>query len=300
MPRLRLVTKDHYQNEGYLFILPIFIFFGVFCLYPILFNFYYSYFEWNGISRNKIYVGLANFKTLFGDPIIVKIIQNFCIFFPGTVFPQAFLGIIIAYIINRNIRFGTFFRVLLYLPSILTISIVGTIFSRILETNLGEINTILRWLKLDFLALHWLAKPHLALFSLIMVNIWTYTGFSMLLYSVNMTFIPGELYEAATIDGANLVHQFFRLTIPLLKNTHLSLILLGSINTLKAFDLPYVLTAAGPNHATEFFSTYIYNLSFSYFEQGLSSAVVCLLFVIALALTVVQLRVYGVLGKRGE
>jgi raffinose/stachyose/melibiose transport system permease protein len=294
------LRREHFQNEGYLFIFPLFLFFGVFCVYPLLFNFYHSFFEWNGMSRNKLFTGIENFRLLFKDPIMLKVLRNQVIFFLGTVFPQAFFGIIIAYIINRKIAAGTFFRTLLYMPSILTISIIGTIFSRMLEPNIGAINTTLRALGLNALALQWLGRPGPALFSLIVVNVWTWTGFSMLLYNVNMTHISEELYEAATIDGANGFQQFFRLTFPLLRNTHLSLILLGSISTLKTFDLPYVLTKAGPNHATEFFSTYIYLLSFDYFDQGRSSAVVTILFFLALILTIIQLRMYGVLGQKEE
>jgi len=294
------VKKNNYQNEGYLFIIPILFFFCTFCVYPIIFNFYYGFFEWNGMSKEKIFIGIENYKFLFKDPIMVKVLRNFVVFFAGTVFPQIFFGIIIAYIINRKVIAGTFFRTVLYMPSILTLSIVGTIFSRMLETNIGAINVTLRALGLNFLALQWLGRPTEALFSLIMVNVWTWTGFSMLLYSVNMTHIPEELYEAATIDGASSFQQFFRITFPLLRNTHLSLILLGSISTLKTFDLPYVLTKAGPNHATEFFSTYIYLLSFNYFEQGVSSALVVILFFLALILTVIQLKTYGVLGQKEE
>ena len=292
------INKIHYQNEGYLFIIPILFFFCAFCVYPIIFNFYYGFFEWNGMSRNKTFIGFDNYKFLFKDPIMLKVFRNFAVFFVGTVFPQAFLGMLIAYIINRKIIGGTFFRTILYLPSILTISIVGTIFSRMLETNTGTVNITLRALGLNSLALQWLARPTEALFSLVMVNVWNWTGFSMLLYNVNMTNIPEELYEAATIDGASGFQQFFRLTFPLLRSTHLSLILLGSISTLKTFDLPYVLTKAGPNHATEFFSTYIYLLSFDYFEQGRSSALVVILFFLAMILAVVQLKWYGVLGQK--
>ena len=250
------------------------------------------------MSKNKTFIGFENYKYLFKDPIMLKVLRNFVVFFSGTVFPQAVFGIIIAYIINRKIFAGTFFRVILYMPSILTMSIIGTIFSRMLETNIGVVNVTLRALGLNFMALQWLGRPAEALFSLIMVNVWTWTGFSMLLYSVNMTQIPEELYEAATIDGASSFQQFFRLTFPLLRSTHLSLILLGSISVLKTFDLPYVLTKAGPNHATQFFSTYIYLLSFDYFEQGLSSAVVVVLFFLSLTLTVIQLRMYKILGQK--
>jgi raffinose/stachyose/melibiose transport system permease protein len=295
---VKRLNKIHYQNEGYLFILPIMFFFAVFCVYPLLFNFYYSAFEWNGMSKDKIFTGFENFRLLFKDPVMLKVLRNVFFFFIGTIFPQAFFGIIIAFILNRKIFAGGFFRTVLYLPSIMTLSIVGTVFSRMMEPNIGVINVSLRSLGLDFLALQWLGQPGTALFSLILVNVWTWTGFSMLLYNVNMTNIPEELYEAATIDGASGFQQFFRLTFPLLKNTHLSLILLGSISTLKTFDLPYVLTKAGPNHATEFFSTYIYLLSFNLFDQGRSSALVTILFFLSLILTIIQLRMYGILGQK--
>jgi raffinose/stachyose/melibiose transport system permease protein len=298
LQRTKPVNRIHYQNEGYLFIIPIFFFFAVFCIYPLLFNFYYSAFEWNGMSRNKIFIGMENFRLLLKDPIMLKVLRNVFVFFFGTVFPQIVFGITIAYIINRKIFAGSFFRTILYLPSILTLSIIGTIFSRMLEPNIGAINVTLRALGLNAMALQWLGRPTEALFSLIVVNVWTWTGFSMLLYNVNMTHIPEELYEAATIDGANGFQQFFRLTFPLLRNTHLSLILLGSISVLKTFDLPYVLTKAGPNHATEFFSTYIYLLSFDYFDQGRSSALVTILFILSLLLTIIQLRMYGIMGQK--
>jgi raffinose/stachyose/melibiose transport system permease protein len=115
-----------------------------------------------------------------------------------------------------------------------------------------------------------------------------------------MTHIPEELYEAATIDGASSFQLFFRLTFPLLRSTHLSLILLGSISTLKTFDLPYVLTKTGPNHATQFFSTYVYLLSFDYFEQGRSSALVVILFFLSMLLALIQLNWYGVLGQKEQ
>ena len=295
--KLKPMKRIRYQNEGYLFIFPILFFFCVFSVYPIIFNIYYSFFEWNGISKTKIFIGFDNYKYLLNDPIMLKVSRNFIVFFTGTIFPQAFFGIIIAYIINRKIAAGSFFRTVLYMPSILTMSIIGTIFSHMLETNLGDVNVALRALSLDFLTRQWLARPNEALFSIIMLHVWTWTGFSMLLYSVNMTQVPEELYEAATIDGASNFQQFFRLTFPLLKNTHLSLILLGSISTLKTFDLPYVLTGGGPNNATQFFSTYIYLLSFSFFEQGLSSALVVVLFVLSLSLALIQLKSYNVFGQ---
>ena len=118
------------------------------------------------------------------------------------------------------------------------------------------------------------------------------TGYSMLVYYTGMLNIPTEVYEAADIDGASRLQRFFFVTFPMLRSTHFTIFIMGMIGSLKTFDIPYVLTGGGPNHATEFFSTYINTLSFETFNQGKASAVVTLMLVIAMAITAVQLRIY--------
>jgi len=282
------------QIEGYLYILPICLFFAVFCIYPIIFNIYYGFFEWNGMSANKTYVGFAQFvQLLTSDRYMGKVVRNHVLFFAICVFTELILGVILAYLLhNQRIRFRSLFRAVIYLPCVLAVSLVGTAWKNILEANRGDLNTLLRSVGLGNLARAWLAEPYLALFSIMVIQIWMWTGFAMLLYYANMTHISEDLYEAAKIDGANSLQQFVRITFPMLKSTHVACILLGSISSLKLFDLPYVVTSTGPNHATEFFATYIYRLSFFDFDQGKSSALVVIMLVVAVILTVIQLKFY--------
>jgi raffinose/stachyose/melibiose transport system permease protein len=279
--------------SGYVFIAPLVLLFLVFIVYPIFFNIYISFFDWNGVDIEKIFTGLDNYAKLLRDPVLPVIFRNFVIFALFTITLQALLGLIFASFFLKGLWFSKLYRTLIYLPVIATPAIVGNIFSRILETNRGDLNTFLRFIKLDFLAQQWLATPGWALVMIIVVNIWQWTGYSMLMYYANMLNIPEEIYEAATIDGAGQFQQFLRITFPMLRGTHFTLFVMGSLASLKFFDLPYVLTRGGPNHATEFFSTYIYQKSFFLFDQGGSSALVMLMFIIALIMTAVQMKIYN-------
>lgn len=285
------MRKYHYS--GYLFIAPMVILFLIFIVYPIFFNVFISFHEWNGIDLERIFIGLSNYRKLFTDPVLLIILRNFIIFAILTISVQALLGMIFATYFFRNLNLSGLYRTLIYLPVVATPAIIGSIFSKILETNLGDLNTLLRSIGLGFLAQQWLALPQWALISITGINIWQWTGYSMLVYYANMLTLPEEVYEAATIDGAGQVQQFFHISFPMLRGAHFTLVILGTLGSLKCFDLPYILTKGGPNHATEFFSTYIYQKSFDLFDQGGSSALVILMFIIALGITAVQMKLYN-------
>jgi raffinose/stachyose/melibiose transport system permease protein len=269
------------------------ILFLIFIVYPIFFNVFISFHEWNGIDLERIFIGLSNYRKLFTDPVLLIILRNFIIFAILTISVQALLGMIFATYFFRNLNLSGLYRTLIYLPVVATPAIIGSIFSKILETNLGDLNTLLRSIGLGFLAQQWLALPQWALISITGINIWQWTGYSMLVYYANMLTLPEEVYEAATIDGAGQVQQFFHISFPMLRGAHFTLVILGTLGSLKCFDLPYILTKGGPNHATEFFSTYIYQKSFDLFDQGGSSALVILMFIIALGITAVQMKLYN-------
>lgn len=277
---------------SYLFIVPIYVLFAVFIVYPVVFNFIISFYDWNGISSEKVFCGLDNFRTILTDKTTWICFKNFLKIAFSTTTIQAAFGLLFASFFIRKIKFSGVYRILFYIPVIATSTIVGNIFSRIFETNRGYLNTMLRFLNLDALCQPWLASPKWALICLIFVNIWQWTGYSMLMYYSNMLNIPQELYEAALIDGAGSVKQFIHITFPLLRGTHFTLFILGFIGALKFFDLSYVLTGGGPAHATETFSTYIYIKSFDTFKQGQASAIAVIVFLIALIITGIQLKLY--------
>lgn len=278
--------------SGYLFILPMMILFAVFIVYPIVYNIRISFYDWNGISHTKVFVGLENYQTLIQDPVVKIILKNFLIFAVCTILIQAILGLFFANLLRRKLKFADLYRTLIYLPIVATPTIVGNIFSRILESNRGYLNEFLRAIHLESLCHSWLAEPKTALVFIIIINIWQWTGYSMLVYYTGMLNISEDVYEAAKIDGAGAFSQFFRITLPLLRGTHYTIFIMGMIGSLKTFDIPYVLTRGGPNHATEFFSTYINTQSFSLFNQGVSSAIVVVMFVIAMVITAAQLYLY--------
>ncbi len=277
---------------GYLFILPIVTLFLAFIVYPVGYNIVISLYEWNGIDIQKKFLGLVNYGNLLQDKVMILATKNFIIFALITITVQALLGLFFATILRNKIRFSQVYRTLIYLPIIATPAIVGQIFSKIFEPNRGYLNAMLRAVHLEDLCQQWLANPKTALGCVLFVNIWQWTGYSMLLYYTNMLNISDDVYEAARIDGAGSFQQFVKITFPLLRGTHYTIFIMGMIGSLKTFDIPYVLTSGGPNHATEFFSTYIYTKSFNEFQQGEASAIVVMMLLIAMIITAVQLRFY--------
>ena len=294
-------TLGKNDKAAYLFILPIFILFGVFVVYPIIYNIRISFYEWSGVGSDKVFIGLANYRSVFSGKVLPKIVRNFVVFALVTITVQAFFGLIFASFFLHRIPGSSVFRILFYLPVVMTPSVVGQVFSKFFEANKGYLNSLLRTLGvIGRSGPTWLADPKLALWCLCFVNIWQWTGYSMLLYYAGMLNISSEIYEAAEIDGANKFQQVFRVTFPMLRGTHFTVFILGMLGSLKCYDIVFVLTDGGPNYATEMFSTYIQRLSFNLFKQGEASTVVVIMFVIAMVITAAQLAIYNKGDKNKE
>ena len=166
-------------------------------------------------------------------------------------------------------------------------------FNKIYDNNFGELNYFLDSIKLNFLQHPWLGDPDTALYCLMIANIWQWTGFSFLLYHAGMTQINEELYESARIDGANIFNIVRNIVIPLLKPTHIALLILGVIGTLKTFDIIYLTTRGGPARSTEFLSTYIFQKGILEFKASYASTMALMIVLIALVITVLQVKVYN-------
>ncbi|MGO1629213.1 MAG: carbohydrate ABC transporter permease, partial [Microbacterium sp.] len=157
----------------------------------------------------------------------------------------------------------------------------------------GVVAQIARTTGLDWLAKGWLSDPDIAIFAVIFVNVWMWTGFSMLFYLAGLQLIDPSLIEAARIDGATGIQTMVRITFPLLKSTTLSLILLGIIGSLKTFELVYVLTEGGPNHATEMLPTFAFLEAFRLQSVGYAAAISVVLLIVAVASSLSMVRVFG-------
>lgn len=283
----------------YLYILPAILVMTVFVYYPIVVNFYYSLFDWSAIDPNWDYVGLKNYAEIFGDKLILVSLKNNVLYAIISVIFQVFFSLLLAALIESHLirpRWGTVFRNSLFLPSVLAITVVAITWQLIYRPDTGLINQALRALNLDFLARTWLGEETTAIYAIIAVSQWQWVGYDMVLFIVAIQAIPEELYESARIDGANAWQQFKAITIPLVRETSLVLTTVTVIGAFKVFDIVWVMTAGGPNHASETLGNYLYRVGFRNDEMGYASAIATLLFAITFLLTFVQLR----LGRSGE
>ena len=275
------------------YILPSFIFITVFFFYPIGYIFGISFLEWNGISQNKSFIGLDNYKNFFTDPIAMKSLGNQFLWGIITILSQMFLGLTMAILLRSQAKFKIFYKLIFFLPNIISVAVVAYVFNKIYDNNFGELNYFLDSIKLNFLQHPWLGDPDTALYCLMIANIWQWTGFSFLLYHAGMTQINEELYESARIDGANIFNIVRNIVIPLLKPTHIALLILGVIGTLKTFDIIYLTTRGGPARSTEFLSTYIFQKGILEFKASYASTMALMIVLIALVITVLQVKVYN-------
>jgi raffinose/stachyose/melibiose transport system permease protein len=278
-----------------LYILPSFIFITIFFFYPIGYIFGISFFDWNGVSQNKSFVGLENYKNFFVDPIARKALGNQILWGVITISSQMFLGLSMAILLRSKVRFKIVYKIIFFFPNIISIAVVAYVFNRIYDNNFGELNYFLEMIKLNILTHPWLGDPDTALYCLMVANIWQWTGFSFLLYHAGLTQINEDLYESARIDGANIFNIVRNIVIPLLKPTHFALLILGVIGTLKTFDIIYLTTRGGPARSTEFLSTYVFQKGIIEFKASYASTIALMIVLIALALTIIQVKAY----KRG-
>lgn len=274
----------------YLYILPIVILSGVMLYYSIGYTIYLSFQDWNGLDPEKTFVGLDNYKTLFSDHVFYKALTNNLLFFLITVGIQAALGLFLAVLLRNMGRSKAFFKSLFFLPVIMAPSIITAVFRIILDANVGSLNITLHTLHLGFLAQIWLGDPIFALGSVIGVNIFEWMGFSMMMYYAGVLAIPDEIYEAATIDGSGFWNTLLRITVPMLNGTTSTLIVLGIVGSLKTFDIVYLLTNSGPGISTAVLSTYLYKSSLEQFHFGLASAIGVVVLIVALLLSMIQLK----------
>ncbi|WP_303753640.1 carbohydrate ABC transporter permease [Enterococcus sp. S86.2] len=291
-----MVTKKIFSREstwGYIFVLPLLIGFSVFMVYPLVSSLILSFTDSNGINLPN-FVGLKNYVELLKDDRFKQSLFHTLIYVVGTVPVGVFLSLLLANVLNNKIKGKTFFRTAFMIPYITSMVAIATVWKWLFNTEYGVINNVL-----EFLNLYqppWLTKEGWAMFSLIIVGIWKGLGYNMILYLAGLQNISESIYEAAEIDGANAIQKFFRIKIPLLRNTTIFVTIMSTIGSFQVFDLVYVMTNGGPANSTSVIVYYIYQNSFIFFKQGYASAAAYILFIIILIITAIQ---FG-LNNRGK
>ncbi len=282
------MTRNNWRN--YLFVLPILVFFGVFMAYPLINTFYLGFFDWNGVSKDKVFIALENYIRIFNDPIFLKAFRNFFIYAALVIALEMLIGFLLAYLTRRKFAINSAIRSIIFFPVVMLPIVISFVFSDILSYSYGILNTALRNAGLGAFALDWLGNPRIALITVVLITAWSGTGFSMSVYSSALATVPHETLEAAKIDGASRIAIITKVVWPMLRGTHYTLTILSAVSALKIFDLIYLLTRGGPLHSTEMPSTYMFDKAFVQYEQGLASAVATVMIIFALIITLVQMR----------
>ena len=269
------------RNKGMAWILPAFLFLVVIIYYSMFFTFTLSTESWDGLSPVRESVGLKNYEKLFGDKVFWKCLQNTLLYLVITFVVQNALGFIFAVILHSDVKLPTLFKCLIFIPTILAPATMAPVF-RLLFSPQGLLQSIFNFLHLN-ITVDWLSRPDTALFVLMSVTIWEFTGMSFILYYAAMSQIDAEVLEAARLDGAGNLRTLWHMVLPGCRGTTVSMGMLSVIGALKTFDIPYLITTGGPMHATEFLGTYIYRQGIRQSHLGYAAALSVILLVLAVA-----------------
>lgn len=273
---------------GYSFILPNFIGFAIFILVPVVFSFILSFMYWDGFNPMN-FVGFDNFKSIFSDRVFRGSFKLTIIYTVFTVLFTLIASLVLAMALNVNLKGRNAFRAAIFFPYVASMVAIGAVWKQLFEKNFGPINQLLRFLGVENPP-GWFASTDWAIWGVIIVSVWKFMGYYMIIYLAALQDIPAQLYEAATIDGANGWQRFRNITIPMLTPASFFVIIMLTINSFKIFDLIYILTNGGPGTSTTVLVKYIYDQSFLYWNYGNASAASMILFLIVGAVTVVQFR----------
>ncbi len=278
--------RRRFRPQGYTWVLPALALSVGLIYYCIGYTGYISTLDWNGTAPDPTSVGLANYAKLFADPVFWMAIEHTLLFFVVTFAVQTVLGIVFAAMLHSRPFAGTLYKVVLFVPVVLAPAIMAPVFRQIFANN-GQFNWILEHVGLGSLAQPWLAQPSTALWVIMVISIWQWTGMTMILYYAAMSQIEPEVLEAAEMDGAGNIRKLVSIIWPSVRGTTIALATLSAIGSLKTFDIPYLVTTGGPNFATEFLGTMIYRISIPLGQVGYGAAISVMLVIIALVLGIV-------------
>lgn len=269
-----------------LFLAPaLIIFFGL-IIYPVLNTIYLSFFSWKGIFGSHLkFVGLNNFINVLKSPSFFKALLNSFYFMIGGFLILMPLSFILALLITSKLRGTKLMKTSFFMPIMLSGTAIALMWVYILNPTYGALNVILKAIGLDFLAKEWLSTPTLNIWSIVLVNEWTYAGYNMLIFAAGLIAIPNSIYESAELDGCTGIKKLIYISIPLSKESFKIFSILCITGCLKVFDLVWAMTKGGPNRTSEVPATLLYNEAFTFKSFGTSSAIGVILLLLGIILS---------------
>lgn len=276
------------------FLLPALLLIVIFMIYPVIDTFVTSTYKWNGISADKIFVGLDNWKTLFKDTNFWNSFIHNVIVMIFSILLQIPIGLLLATFLDAGGRKFNFFKIVWFLPYLMSSVAIAFLFNYILATNGGLFSSIATLFSGHKVNVDLLGKSPSALFAVIGVMAWQFTPFYMVYFIAGYGNIDTSLYEAAVIDGATRRQYLFKIAIPLLGPIFKTACTMSLIGSLKYFDMVWNMTQGGPAGGTELMATYMYKLSFQQFNMGYGSCVAAGMFILITLIALLFQKVFVV------
>mgnify|MGYP001484094829 FL=1 len=285
--------KTNYKTKeniaGYLFLAPQMLGVLVFSVIPIIFSFYLGFTDWDYISGfdNIEWVGLKNYIDMWKDVAFVDSLINTLIFTASTVILELGLGVVVAVIIDKRVYGSGYFKVAFFIPYISSLVAVSVVFKAMLQPTYGPVNQFLMSLGIDNPP-GWFGDAKWSLAAVILLTLWRDLGYYVIVFLAALKGVSKELYEAAALDGASGLKQFFYITVPMIRPTTFFLMVTGVIGSFKAFDQIAVTTQGGPGTSSSVLVYYIYNSAFKFYKMGYASAMAWVLFILIFVVTLIQ------------
>ena len=271
------------------FLVPALLVIAVFVIYPILQSFITSGFEWNVYSSNKSFIGLANWAELLKDKVFWNAFKNNLLVMVLSIVIQMPIGLALATFLDKVGRKGNVCKVIWFIPMLMSSVAIGYLFRYALDANTGFVTAISKFFGGGTVDL--LGNTGTVLITCIFIIAWQFIPFYMVYYLAGYSGLPSDVHEAAMVDGATESQYFWQISLPLLKPTIKSAVVLSIVGSLKYFDLVYVLTNGGPSHASELMATYMYSNAFSSYRMGYASAIASGMFLLISVIAIVTMRV---------
>ena len=276
---------DEYALTAILFLAPTVLLLGLFVLWPILESTRLSFTQWTGLGKSQTYIGWANWIRLLQDEVFWRALGNNLILAVLSILVQLPVALALAVLLDKGGRQFRIFKLSYFMPLLISSVAIGFLFKYIYDPNFGMLNAVLSSIGLGVLAKSWLGDPNIALYAVLAVICWQFIPLYMLIFQAALASIPGELHDAALIDGATENQFFWRIVLPMLQGTIRTSAVLSLIGSLRYFDLIYVLTGGGPSGSTELMATYMYKQAFASFNFGYGSTVAVALILVVLAMS---------------
>jgi raffinose/stachyose/melibiose transport system permease protein len=292
-PKPRIISPRRVQDylTIFLFLLPAFVLFLLFIIYPIFRALYFSMFNWNGLGLATNFVWLNNFKQILSDHVFIKAILNGVLIVILSLALQLPFALMLSIMVGRDLPGRAFFRAIFFLPYVISEVITAIIWMGLLspDPERGLINAILVLIP-GVQAQNFLGDMTQVMACIFIVLTWKYFGLYVLLFMAGLQNIPREIEEAAMIDGANTWQTIRHVTVPLLGTTIRTCVLLSVLGSLTQFNLVWIMTRGGPVNSSEVMATYMYRYAFIRFQLGYGSAVALVMLAICLVFSIAYLR----------